>query len=225
MTTLPSNTSTRWRVCLMAILCTGLCATPASPDTLEHTIKYVWNVESDGIRHSFSGDRDIRVRAAYDAARSRQREAQSGSLDNNLRYYVFKESLAISSEDLKRDPVGALSRLKSRLLEPLSRWGVSDISILYFQEGAQVYRAAVPRVEAQQPLESRSALYGRLWDGSGAGARPIAEGYVFALSSDEKRILGYSRTIRERGPDQGAWQIGGLPGTGEVYLVDRKSVV
>ena len=67
------------------------------------------------------------------------------------------------------------------------------------------------------PGARASALYGRLWDG--VASLPISGGYVFALDTDGKKILGHSTTQVGRGPDSGGWQITGLPASGSVWLV------
>lgn len=69
----------------------GLAPAGEEAKRLDRTVKYAWNLEGEGVRYRCNGDREIRVRATYDPGRSRQREAQSGSLANNLTYYVTQD--------------------------------------------------------------------------------------------------------------------------------------
>lgn len=67
-----------------------------------------------------------------------------------------------------------------------------------------------------QSMSARTAsIHGRLWD---FVRRPILDGYVFALTADERTVLGCSRTVRPRGPEQGTWRITALP-AGQVTLI------
>lgn len=62
-----------------------------------------------------------------------------------------------------------------------------------------------------------SALHGRLWDE--VANLPVSGGYVFALDSSCRRVLGHSTTQTGRGPDSGRWQIVNLPPSGNIWLV------
>ena len=118
---------------------------PSDESVLEKLIRYVWDLESNNVQYYFDGDRNIKVRVTYttkdwpDLVHGTSIKYQD-YFETHIDFHVLTETIAVSSKELKSNPVIIITELESRLLDSLKKFGALNVDIVSFQEGNKAYK-------------------------------------------------------------------------------------